>query len=183
MRKRFFLIVVGLTGPLAATAGGTLGGCSNVIEVVPPSSGSGGHAGHHPADGGTGGFGGGPIDAQPDYTDPGCPDAGAPMTMFMCDPYNQNNGDCPPAEGCYIFTDPPETPCAQEVYGASCEHQGSGQQGTPCGGSEGCAAGFTCVVSGSGNQCVQLCELQGDTGCPNGLVCNPIDVQGFGGCL
>ncbi len=104
------------------------------------------------------------------------------MTMFMCDPYNQDNGDCQPGQGCFIFTDPPQTPCGQEVYGAECDTAGPGQQGAPCNGS-GCAAGFTCVVSGAGNQCVQLCELQGDSGCPSGLVCQPIDVEGFGGCL
>jgi hypothetical protein len=182
MRKRFLLVLIGFTCPLAAAASGALGGCTTVVEVAPPP-GTGGRDGGHLDDGAGGGAGGGPIDAQPDYVDPGCPDAGAPMTMFACDPYNQNNGDCPAGQGCYIFTDPPQTPCGQEVYGAECDAQGPGAQGAPCDGSNGCAAGFTCVVSGSGNQCVQLCELQGATGCPGGLVCQPIDVQGFGGCL
>ena len=61
--------------------------------------------------------------------------------------------------------------------------QGTGQQGAGCQGGQACAAGFACVVSGSGDQCVQLCELQGGSSCPPGLVCEPIDVKGFGGCL
>jgi hypothetical protein len=30
---------------------------------------------------------------------------------------------------------------------------------------------------------VELCALTGDMACPAGLVCEPIDVMGFGGCL
>jgi len=180
MRQRSFLLLVGLCSPLA-TAGGAVAGCGSVVSVVSPDGGAGAHDGGHLADGGTGG--GNPFDAQPDYVDPGCPDAGPPLTQFMCDPYHQHNGNCPGNEGCYIFSTPPQTPCGQEVYGATCLAQGSGVQGSPCGGSKACSAGFTCVVSGSGDQCVQLCALMGGTGCPAGLVCEPIDVQGFGGCL
>jgi hypothetical protein len=50
-------------------------------------------------------------------------------------------------------------------------------------GFQDCGAGFVCVVSGSGNQCIQLCPLTGKDGCAPGLSCEPIDVEGFGGCL
>ena len=182
MRQRSFLFLLGSTFLAALSAGASLTGCGVTVVVPPPGGGTGGR------DVGTsssGGAGGGPIpaDAAPDYVDPGCPDAGPPMTAFTCDAYNQNNGDCPPGQACYIYTQNPQTPCAQEVYGSICEPAGSGQQGAPCDGDTQCGAGLACVVSGSGNQCVVLCELEGNSNCPAGFVCEPIDVQGFGGCL
>ena len=177
MRKRSFLLLLGFFSPLAAIGGG----CGSVVTVASGGSGTGAHGTGHLPDGGTGGT---PFfDAQPDYVDPGCPDAGPPLMDFTCDPYHQHNGDCPGNEGCYIFSTPPQTLCGQETYGAICAPQGAGMQGAPCGGAQQCAAGFTCVVSGSGDQCILLCALMGTTGCPDGLVCEPIDVQGFGGCL
>jgi len=182
MRQRSLLLLLGFFGPTALAGGASLGGCGSVVTVAEGGSGTGAHTGGHHQDGG-GGTGGGLADAQIDYVDPGCPDAGPPVAMFMCDPYNQHNGDCPGNEGCYIFSNPPQTTCGQEVYGAVCAPQGTGQQGAGCQGGQACAAGFACVVSGSGDQCVQLCELQGGSGCPAGFVCEPIDVKGFGGCL
>jgi hypothetical protein len=175
MHLRAFLLAFGSAVPLALA-----GGCQTVIVTA---SGGGG-AGHGMGAAGTGGFGASyPADASIDYQDPGCPDAGPPLMQLDCDPYHQSNGDCPPGEGCYIFADPPQTVCGQETYGATCAPQGTGKQGASCDQGAGCAAGFACVVTGSGTQCVLLCQLQGGTGCPNGLVCQPIDVQGFGGCL
>jgi hypothetical protein len=180
MRTRSFLFLLGFSCPTAAA--GVLGGCGNVVVISPPG-GTGGHGAGHSHDGG-GPDSDIPPDALPDYVDPGCPDAGPAEMMFTCDPYNQHNGDCPGNEGCYIFSNPPQTLCGKEVYGSECATQGPGMQGASCnGGPHQCAAGFCCVVTGSGNQCVLLCELQGGTGCPDGLVCEPIDVEGFGGCL
>ena len=124
-----------------------------------------------------------PHDALSDYTDPGCPDQPPPAYDFQCDPYHQGNGDCGYNEACYIYVTYPMEPCGQETYGALCYSEGMGEQGDPCGGAQDCGGGFCCVVSGSGNQCVQLCQLTGSDGCPPGLVCEPIDVEGFGGCL
>lgn len=124
-------------------------------------------------------------DALDEYVDPGCPDVGPPIKDFQCDPYKQGNGDCSFGEGCYIFVDypPPDEPCSKEKYGAYCIPAGPGGQGDTCGGAQDCGAGMCCVVTGSGTQCVQLCPLVGNDGCPSGLVCEPIDVEGFGGCL
>jgi hypothetical protein len=184
MRKHFFLVLAGLALP-AASAGIGVAGCGPSVETIGSTEGGGGGFdagpdGHFPV--GHGGFDAG-HDALPDYVDPGCPDAGPPLTMFECDPYNQHNGDCAPEDGCFIFVQYPTEPCGQETYGAVCALAGSGKQGAGCDGAQNCAGGFVCVVSGSGNQCVQLCELTGNDGCPPGLVCEPIDVQGFGGCL
>jgi hypothetical protein len=116
------------------------------------------------------------------YKDPGCPDAGAKPTEFMCDAYSQDN--CPSGEGCYIFVIYPEDPCDQETYGSTCAPAGSGTQGAMCGsGAPSCAPGFTCLVTGEGNQCAQLCMLDGPNTCTDGTVCQTIDVEGFGGCL
>jgi hypothetical protein len=122
-------------------------------------------------------------DALPDVTDPPCENPPPPIQDFQCDPYHQNNGDCLANEGCYIYVQYPEEKCGQEVYGSFCVPAGTGQQGDECFGGNECAAGLDCVVTGSGTQCVTLCPLEGDDHCPPGFVCEPIDVDGFGGCL
>ena len=122
-------------------------------------------------------------DVLPDYVDPGCPDADPPPVENECDPYHQDNGDCPPGYGCYIFVKNPKGPCEEESYGSSCAASGTATQGEACDGGLDCAAGYECVITGSGTQCVKLCPLEGGDGCPPGLVCEPIDVKGFGGCL
>jgi hypothetical protein len=185
--SRTFAAALGLcVGP--ALALGLAAGCIGSVDVADAPRFEDGGGADAKADGTSDGSGGGGAhdggkDALPDYVDPGCPDAGPPMKSFDCDPYNQNNGDCAPGEACYIYVQYPSEPCGQETYGAVCQPQGIGGQGDTCFGAVDCQAGFVCVVSGSGNQCVQLCELQGDDGCPAGLVCEPIDVEGFGGCL
>jgi hypothetical protein len=187
MRKRFFFFLVLAGFAFPALAGAALSGCGDTISIAPPDGGGVGGGGFHPSTStsvGPGGNDGGMSkDALPDYVDPGCPDSGPPGTMYECDPFNQFNGDCPPGEGCYIYVQYPSEPCGQEIYGATCIPVGSGGQGDPCEGPQACGAGFVCVVSGSGNQCVQLCPLQGNDNCPSGYVCEPIDVEGFGGCL
>lgn len=126
---------------------------------------------------------GGGKDALPDYVDPGCPEVEPPVPVYDCDPYAQGNGDCAPSEGCYIYVLYPSEPCGLESYGSLCNPAGPGAQGDECWGGQDCGGGYSCVVSGAGNQCVQLCKLEGQSGCPAGLVCEPIDVEGFGGCL
>ena len=183
--RRYFLLAASLIGLNVAIFVASPGCGPTVIEIKPGDGGGG-------AGGGTGGIttttpdwdaGLDAKDALPDYVDPGCPDAPPAETDFQCDPYNQNNGDCAPGEGCYIYVQYPQEACAQEIYGSYCQAAGGGTQGDPCGGGPDCGAGLVCVITGFGTQCVQLCPLSGASGCPDGLTCEAIDVEGFGGCF
>jgi hypothetical protein len=160
--------------------------CDNNV-IVPDGDGGGNTGGEGvglflPATSNTGGADAG-QDALSEFIDPGCKDKPPPLQQFVCDPQNQFNGDCAEGEGCYIFVDYPSDPCGQEIYGSICFPAGFGQQGDPCSGAQDCGAGLSCVVTGSGTQCVQLCELDDGDACTGGTVCEPIDVEGFGGCL
>jgi hypothetical protein len=120
---------------------------------------------------------------EPDaWIDPGCPDLPPPPKDFACDPLKPAPGDCPRGQACYPFVEYPEEPCEPERYFARCAPAGSGTQGDPCSGQR-CSAGFACVASGAGNQCVALCDPKRTGGCPAGLVCSPTDVIGVGACL
>lgn len=160
-------------------------GCGNTVIEIKPGDGGGGSGGSEPSTTTTGGNStdGGldGKDALPDYVDPGCPDSGPPLTDFQCDAYEQTG--CFDGEGCYIYVQYPQEACAQEIYGSYCAPAGFGEQGDPCGGGPECGGGLVCVITGSGTQCVQLCPLQGDSGCPKGYTCEAIDVEGFGGCF
>lgn len=122
-------------------------------------------------------------DTEPEtWVDPGCPDAPAPKPSYACDPLKTPPGDCKAGEACYPYVEYPTSPCDHEHYYSACFPAGTGKQGDPCSSAE-CAAGFACVVSGAGNVCVKMCK-PGDFGaCPDGLVCEPTDVPGIGGCL
>lgn len=122
------------------------------------------------------------TDVFGDYVDPGCPDAAAPVFDFACDPLAPP-GQCAENESCYPYVDYPADPCAAEVYGAFCYPAGLGTQGGPCYSPVDCAAGFVCVVSGAGNQCVRICSLSDPWTCSDGRVCEPLDVAGVGGCI
>ena len=183
MRHRALLVLAGLFMPLFVLP--TLGaGCGPSVESI--ENGDGEDAGPD-AKPDVKWDGGKPVEAGKDaldeYVDPGCPDVGPPIEDFQCDPYKQGNGDCGFDEGCYIYVDYPSEPCGKETYGAFCMPVGPGGQGDSCNGGQDCGAGFVCVVTGSGTQCVEFCPLSGNDGCPPGLVCEPIDVEGFGGCL
>jgi len=160
--------------------------CDNNV-IVPDGDGGGNTGGDGvglflPSATSTGGADAG-QDALSEFVDPGCKNKPPPFEDFQCDPENQNNGDCLNGDGCYIYVDYPDDPCGQEIYGSLCFPAGFGEQGDPCGGAQDCAAGLACVVTGSGTQCVELCDLDGGDDCSSGLVCEPIDVEGFGGCL
>jgi hypothetical protein len=124
----------------------------------------------------------GADDAFEEYVDPGCPDAPAPVFDYQCDPLAPA-GECPEGEGCYPYVEYPWEPCGAEIYGSMCLAVGTGTQGEGCYGTQECAAGFVCVVSGSGNQCVKICSLTDPSTCTDGQVCEPLDVAGLGGCL
>jgi hypothetical protein len=181
---RPFLLAMAATLPIVAASLGS--GCESVT-VQPGDGGEGGSGGFLFLDGGGGTHlpvgGHGPDSGLPDFMDPGCGDPLPPLQDFQCDPYDQFNGDCMAGEGCYIYVQYPSEPCGQEIYGALCLPAGMGEQGASCSGGQQCAPGHVCVITGSGTQCVHLCSLTGKDGCPPGLVCEPIDVEGFGGCL
>lgn len=174
-----------LFAPTAFMFAGTTGCDNNVI--VPGADGGGGEGGDGigliPSNSSTNTGGDAGLDALEEFVDPGCEDKPPPFEDFQCDPQDQPNSGCQPGEGCYIYVQYPEDPCGQEIYGAVCAPEGVGQQGDPCGGAQDCSGGFVCVVTGSGTQCVVMCDLSGSNDCPSGLVCEPIDVDGFGGCL
>jgi hypothetical protein len=184
MSPRALLVCAALLAPTVALA--ITGGCGTTVSLIDQDdTGSGGEGGFLFLDGGGGEDrpDAGGKDALPDVDDPGCPNKPPPIEDFQCDPYSQFNGDCAAGEGCYIFVDYPSQPCGQEIYGSFCYFAGPGGQGDPCGSALDCNAGHVCVITGAGTQCVQLCSLFGEDGCPDGLLCETIDVEGFGGCL
>ena len=183
MTLRAYLVLLAAALAPAALAGA--GACKSNVSVDPAGNGGGGGFLFVVGGGGSvpNSTSAGPDASLPDADDPGCKNKPPPILNYECDPYNQFNGNCAPGEACYIYVEYPSEPCGQEEYGAFCYPQGPGGQGAPCGGALDCQAGFVCVITGSGTQCVELCNLYGEDGCPPGLVCETIDVEGFGGCL
>lgn len=127
----------------------------------------------------------GRADAPNEYVEPDCPDAPPDPPYVECDALAEPGfSGCAGGEACYPFVIYPQTECGQETYGARCVPAGTGKQGSPCGeGENGCAAGFVCVISGAGTQCVKLCDIDRIGSCESGLVCSPVDIPGYGGCL
>jgi len=124
----------------------------------------------------------GAPDARDVYVEPSCPDIEPQPPLLQCDPFATPTG-CANGEACRPFVQYPQDECDTERYGAVCIPAGTGTQGSPCANGDGCADGFVCVISGAGVQCVKLCKLDEIGSCEGGLVCEPIDVPGFGGCL
>ena len=111
------------------------------------------------------------------------PDAAPPPIERWCDPFDPH-ADCPAGEACFPFVEYPDPTddCAQEHYGTICAPEGYGVQGTPCEAGD-CAAGYICVLTGQGTQCLQMCDTYGENTCPPGFFCEQIDIQpGLGGC-
>jgi len=123
-------------------------------------------------------------DVVSDYVDPGCPDAEPPVAVNECDPLATPTG-CDPGLACYPFVERPEGDgCEPEVFGTMCLPPGGGQKGDRCGEEyDWCGAGLLCVVGAiSGARCLELCDPFGPDTCPSGLVCAPVDVEGYGVC-
>jgi hypothetical protein len=112
-----------------------------------------------------------------------CPEVPPPPVDKPCDPLAEPSG-CPTGQGCFPFVRYPTGPCEVEQYGTLCLATGPGTQGDSCE-QQACAAQHICVSTGRGTQCVRVCSLDSsaDSVCPAGLLCEPIDIQGFGGCL
>ncbi len=123
-------------------------------------------------------------DVVSDYMDPGCPDAEAPPPVYECDPLAEDSG-CEPGLACYPFIDRPGGGgCDFEQYGAVCVAPGAVHAGERCGQDFGwCAAGLLCVVGAlPGARCLELCDPYGPDTCMGGLVCAPVDIEGYGVC-
>ncbi len=168
------------------------------MTTVPADDGAGGTAGHAGSAGNRAGSSSSsagrsssagssslPRDAGFDeYADPGCPDAGPPSQVDECDPFAAVS-TCPLGQGCYPFVDHPfGEGCGAQSFGTMCSPAGTGVQGAVCGdGGNDCASGFVCVVgSQPGKHCVQLCLMSDPSGCPRGMICGELDVEGFGVC-
>jgi hypothetical protein len=119
----------------------------------------------------------------PPFVDPGCPPVVTRPPVDECDPLEEPSG-CPAGESCFPFVDYPSGPCEVERFGAICLLAGPGTQGDSCA-RDACAADHICVSTGRGTQCARLCALAADAPkvCAPGLLCLPIDIEGFGGCL
>jgi len=154
-------------------------------DVLPSPGGTASYAGS-----GGGGSGGQtsqmpPVEPSepPPFEEPGCPPITSPPPVRECDPLEQVSG-CPDGQSCFPFVDYPSGPCEVERFGTFCALSGSGTQGDSCA-AEPCAAEHICVSTGRGTQCARLCALSDDSRdvCAPGLLCLPIDIEGFGGCL
>ena len=119
----------------------------------------------------------------PPFVDPGCPPASELPTINECDPLAPVSG-CLAGQSCFPSVEYPSGPCEVERYGTRCLLAGPGTQGDSCA-SQACAADHICVSTGRGTQCARLCRLDADAPrvCAPGLLCLPIDIKGFGGCL
>jgi hypothetical protein len=124
----------------------------------------------------------GPPDPPP-FVDPGCPPISTLPPIDECNPLAEASG-CPAGESCFPFVDYPSGPCQVERYGALCLQAGPGTQGDSCA-LDACAADHICVSTGRGTQCARLCALAAEAPsvCAPGLLCLPIDIEGYGGCL
>lgn len=165
-------------------------GCGSQVDYGALTSAASGQGGQFTFVTGPGGGDGGstrtpPVrpPPPPDVNDPGCTEHLPPQENYTCDPFKPSMSGCLPEEACQIYVEYPSMPCGQERYGSVCGPAGPGKQGDPCAGGQDCGGGHVCVVTGSGTQCVQLCKVSGPSGCAAGLICEPIDVKGFGGCL
>ena len=176
MRAKCAVCVALLAFASAPACGGSLEGGDDVSLVVDAGGDDGGvrrDGGRHPRpdDGG---------DDDADYVDPSCGDASVAPPTNECDARTQTG--CALGEGCYPFVSYPSGPCEQEQYGTACAPAGSGRQGDTCGGIEECAPGYVCVITGAGTACTKLCDLGQPGSCPEGEVCEPIDVAGYATC-
>ncbi len=119
----------------------------------------------------------------PPFEEPGCPPVAPQPAINECDPLAPVSG-CPEGEACFPYVDYPAGPCDVERYGAVCRPEGPGTQGESCAG-QSCAADYLCISTGRGTQCARLCGLSPDAPnvCAPGLLCLPVDIEGFGGCL
>lgn len=125
-----------------------------------------------------------PLEEEPPpFMEPGCPPPRPVPSISECDPLASPSG-CPLGQSCFPFVRYPSGPCEVEVFGTLCTPAGPGTQGESCS-TDACAADHICVSTGRGTQCARLCSFApgAPSVCAPGLLCLPIDIEGFGGCL
>jgi hypothetical protein len=147
------------------------GGRSGVIEDggIVPVPGTGGST-SEPDPGGL-------PDAH--FDDPGCRPTTKTEGSRECDTTSQSG--CGPGERCVPYVSYGAN-CESEEVGTRCDFAGSATQGQDCT-FELCAAGYVCVTGGAGFSCAHLCTASGASDdCPPGLLCSPLDVDGFAVC-
>ena len=132
------------------------------VDARAGSGGSGGSGGRR--DSGRGGTG------LRGAVDPTCPDAAPPEPIYECDPVAPKPGGCPSGQACYFDAEYGGSPCAPNRVIARCGPEGSGTQGTPCGGDNECEGDFLCT--GVPYVCGRRCS-PGEP-CPDGLICEGI---------
>jgi hypothetical protein len=170
---------------VASACGGSVGATDTSSIGPEDPTGTGGQGGgtslpdggFTPSNGGAGGFEPGLTDAR--YDDPGCKPTKKVEGQHECDTETQSG--CQFGDRCVPYVSY-GTKCEAEEVGTRCEIAGFARQGDDCS-SETCAAGFVCVTGGAGFQCAELCTLKGSVdSCPPGLLCSPLDVDGFSVC-
>jgi hypothetical protein len=180
-----WLITAGTALAAAAACGGTVQNGDAVTSGGSGGPGAGGSGGLASMAGGSAGRGG--LDGLEDgglpdarYVDPGCAPAAKIQGKRECDPFAAVS-TCPAGSGCLPYVQYADE-CQTEEVGTACTTVGAGRQGDDCTAND-CAGGFVCATSGTGFQCAALCRFvgTGDT-CGAGLLCTPLDVDGFFVC-
>lgn len=174
-----------------SACGGSVSRSEEDVSRAPPGQAGGPPAGTTNGDAGSGGSLPPMTSAEPDagaappgetpFMDPGCPDVQRMPGPNECDPFAPVS-ECDAGERCVPTVEYPDD-CGTERFGTVCAVAGPGIQGDDCE-VESCAARHVCVTTGQGSQCVQLCTRSpGGDDCPAGLVCEPLDVDGYYVCF
>lgn len=103
-----------------------------------------------------------------------------------CDPAAITNAQCPATWSCDLFSSTFQG--APKTF-ADCRKAGTAAQGAACSATVACAAGLTCVNTGTASECAKICPRPQNTGCPGGTTCGsfttPFVIAGqeYGACL
>jgi hypothetical protein len=98
----------------------------------------------------------------------GTPIAGAVTCSSNCDPaLVANPSTCPTGWSCDVFTAPF---MGSDVDIADCRKAGTAGQGAACSATVACAAGYSCVNTGT-TVCARICKPPSNTGCAGATTC------------
>jgi hypothetical protein len=96
------------------------------------------------------------------------PIPGAVVCSSNCDPSQVTNATCPSGWTCDLFTSTYMTTTYNIV---DCRKAGTATQGQTCSTTVACAAGYTCVNTGTSMVCAKICTPPSNTGCPGVTTC------------